>query len=449
MSVPRRVRFSVLVVVASLTLVPGALAAGEVDVSVGEGGAVSVGSDPSSGRSLVVWGQGVPDGHGYVSLDLHSRVIDEDGSPAGPPRRIGGGAKPSMLFGGGGQMAAIAADSRRQRHLVAWAAHKPGMGRTPCSPAPPVNPLFGEQPACAQADTEIFIRLLDRHGRPLGNELKVSNVGPPDSGEFFAASPTLAYDERSDSYLLIYTGALTTDQNQGALFVQRIKPNGYPDGPAAALRVQPQRSSHGPATRLAADPRGGFLLVYSWGATSTSRGLFAQRLTAAGKLTGTRSSLPTAAGGGAGSVELAFDRRRRRALLVSSTSAPGSSGYQAQQLRASGAPATAPVTLNLPDSNGAVLVASDPRRGGWSYGFGDTAPRLVSRVYVQRANAAGRPLATPRLVTAPDARALEPRLSATPGGTLIVAWSQQPINCAASACTIGAPDTIMARLIRP
>ena len=137
------------------------------------------------------------------------------------------------------------------------------------------------------------------------------------------------------------------------------------------------------------------------------------------------------------------------ALLVSSTSAPGSSGYQAQQLRASGAPATALVTLNFPDSNGAVLVASDPRRGGWSYGFGATAPRLVSRVYVQRANAAGRPLATPRLVTAPDARALEPRLSATPGGTLIVAWSQQPINCAASACTIGAPDTVMARLIRP
>ena len=449
MSISRWLSLSVLVVVAGLTAVPCALAAGEVDVSVGEGGAVSVGSDPRSGRSLVVWGEAVPDGDGYVALDLHSRVIDEDGSAVGASRRIGGGAIPSMLFGGGGQMTAIAADSRRQRQLVAWAAHKPGMGRTPCTPAPPVNPLFGDQPACARVDTEIFIRLLDRAGRPLGSELQVSDVGPPDRGEFAATSPTLAYDERLDTYLLVYTAALSTDEHQGALFVQRIKPSGYPDGPAAILKVLPQQSSYGPATRLAADPRGGHLLVYSWGASDTTRGLFAQHLSATGEPAGARWSLPTAAGGGAGSFELAFDRRRRRALLVSSTSAPGSSGFQAQQLRASGAPATPPVTLRFGGGNGSVLVASDPKRGGWSYGFVRAAPRLVSRVYVQRADAAGRPRGTPRLVTSPDARALEPRLSATPGGTLLVGWSQQPLNCSAEACTAGAPDTVMARLIRP
>jgi len=107
------------------------------------------------------------------------------------------------------------------------------------------------------------------------------------------------------------------------------------------------------------------------------------------------------------------------------------------------------VTLPFGGGNGPVLVASDPKRGGWSYGFVRAAPRLVSRVYVQRASPAGRPLGTPRLVTSPDARALEPRLSATPGGTLLVGWSQQPLNCSADACTAGAPDSVMARLIRP
>ncbi len=67
----------------------------------------------------------------------------------------------------------------------------------------------------------------------------------------------------------------------------------------------------------------------------------------------------------------------------------------------------------------------------------------------RRSPATGRQLGTPRLVTSPDARALEPRLSATPGGTLLVGWSQQPLNCSADACTAGAQETVMARLIRP
>jgi hypothetical protein len=431
--------------------VPAATAAPEAELFAGDGAAVSLDHDPATRRTLAVWGRGVPDGHGFVSLDMYARMVDENGRPLAAARLIGSGGKPSLAFGGGGQMTAMATDSRRHRRLVAWAAHKPGMGRSPCATTltPAQLVLFGPQPACERADTEIFVRLLDRNGRPLGGELQVSDIGPPDRGEFASAAPALAYDARSDSYLLVYAAAVTGDDTQGALFAQRIKRSGYPDGPPTRLALQPQSVSVAPVSRLIADPRGGYLLVYAWGAQQASRGLFAQRLTASGALAGGPVTLATTTGAGVGSFELAFDGQRRRALLVSSAGTPGSSDFTAQQLTTSGAPATSPVPVPAGIGNGNVRVAADTKGGGWTYAFVRDAPRLVSRVYVQRASASGRPLGRATAVTGPDDRASEPSLAATDRGTVVVGWADEPVTCKADACTGGGAGTVNVRLLRP
>jgi hypothetical protein len=429
--------------------VPAATAAPEAELFAGDGGAVSLDLDPATGQTLAVWGRGVPDGHGFVSLDMYARMVGEDGRPRAAARRIGGGGKPSLLFGGGGQMTAMATDSRRHRRLVAWAAHKPGMGRSPCATTltPAQLALFGE-PACERADTEIFARLLDRNGRPLGNELQVSDIGPRDRGEFASAAPALAFDGQADSYLLVYAAAVTGDDTRGALFAQRIKRSGYLDGAPTRLALQPQAVSFAPVSRLVADPRGGYLLVYAWG-EQTSQGLFAQRLTASGALAGGPVALAPADGTGVGSFELAFDGLRRRALLVSSTGAPGSSGFSAEQLKASGVPATSPVPVPAGDGNGNIRVAPDTRAGGWTYAFVRDGPRLVSRVYVQRASASGRPLGRAIAVTGEDDRASEPSLAATGRGTVVVGWADEPVTCQANACTGGGVGTVNVRLLRP
>lgn len=439
-------------------LVAAPWAASATGVAIGEGGGASLATDPSSGRTLAITGKVVPDGDGFVSGDLYSRVLSERGRPLGSARRIGGGQKPNLIFASGGQATTTAVDSRRHRHLVAWEAHKPGMGRSPCPPPPPQPPPapgtpfippFPNQPACVIKDTEIFVRLLDRSGRPLGGELKVSDIGPPDRGELFASAPVVAYDERADSYLLVYAAAVTADDTKGALFVQRIKPNGFPDGPATRLAGQPELVSTGPLTRLAADPKGGFLLAYTWGADFTSRGIYAQRLNAAGQLAGPTRLLAAPAGRGAGTIELAFDRRSRRALLISSTSAPGSSGFQAQQLLASGRPATAPVKLPNGGGNGPVIAAAGPRRGSWTYAFTRRAERLANHVFVQRATAGGRPLGRARRVTSVDARALGPQISALSRGRLLVGWGQEGVSCRGRSCTSTGAMTARVRVIRP
>lgn len=441
---------SLLVGVVLALAVPAATAhaGAPVDLSGRTGGSPALAADPSSGRTLALWGRPGPDGFGNVSLSLSARVLSAGGRPIDTPRQIAVGLKPALFVPG--TVAVAAADPRRGRFLVAYAAHRPGMARAPCPVIPAAGPPLPAGPiVCAITDTEIFVRLLDRRGRPLGPERQVSSVGPAERADTAGTAPVIAFDERSGSYLIVYAGTVDSAGDRAALYARRLSGAGVPEGEAVPLGPQPGAVAQSPYTRLAGDPRGGFLLAYLWGQSATDRALLTQRLGADGRPTTTTQTLPTPGGAGAGSVEMAFDRRKRRALVITSTSAPGSSGFQAQQLRADGQPATPPVRLPDGGGNGPVLAAAHPRAAGWVYTFARSARRLARRVYVQRASAGGRTIGRRRLVTPAGARASEPQLATTSRGGVVVAWSEEAINCRGSACTGTQRLRTYARVVTP
>lgn len=425
---------------------PVATAAPEIIVGESQGILMNVAADPDSGRSLAITGRAMTDPHGYISFDLFASAIGSRGRADGAARSIGDGMKPDMAFNGGAQVS-VAADSRRGRRLVAWSAHKDGMGQTACqSPAPSLT--FSWDLPCAQLDTEIFVRVLDRAGRPIGPQRQVTSIGPRASGQFGSSSASVAYDARADTFLLVFAARVTGVDAQAAIVAQRLRPDGEPIGGPRPLALQPAPVSIAPVSRLAADPRGGYLLAYTWGETFRDRRLYTRRLTPAGRTAGPTTALTTR---GAGSVELAFDRRRRRALVVYSNAVPGAkSGFRARLLTAGGRPLAATADLPYRMGTGPVIVASNPDRGGWAYGFVREGDGLAREVLVQRASSTGRPTAAARLVSQPGHRAFEPAITAIPGGTLLVAWSEQPIRCdAGGGCIGGGGDSIHARLIRP
>ena len=121
--------------------------------------------------------------------------------------------------------------------------------------------------------------MLDRTGRAVGPERQVSSTGPPASGLFRAGAATVAYDARSDSYLVTFAALVTGDSEDAALVAQRLRPDGSPLGEARTLALQPEPLAKRPNATLVADPRGGYLLVYIWGQYNR-QAIYARRLRA-------------------------------------------------------------------------------------------------------------------------------------------------------------------------
>ncbi|HEV2060670.1 MAG TPA: hypothetical protein VGR11_15055, partial [Solirubrobacteraceae bacterium] len=247
------------------TVAPAAHAAPEVVVAGGDGVLMAVAAEPGSGRGIAITGRGAPDGNGFISLDLFASALDAAGRPSGAKQSVGGGMKPDFSLIGGAQLS-VATDTKRRRHLVAWSAHKAGMGRTPCPPSGLQPSLMtADLPPCFTDDTEIFVRVVERTGRARGPERQVTNVGPPSSGMFSSAGGSIVYDAKTDTMLLVFAARLSGESGRAALVVQRLRPDGTPLGAPRPLALRPQAQSAGPLTRLVADPRGGHLLVYTWG----------------------------------------------------------------------------------------------------------------------------------------------------------------------------------------
>ncbi|MBW3607980.1 MAG: hypothetical protein KY463_06445 [Actinobacteria bacterium] len=426
---------------------PAAHAAPEVVVADGDGVLMAVAAEPGSGRSIAITGRAAPDGNGFVSLDLFASPLDAAGRPAGPKQLVGGGMKPDFSLIGGAQLS-VATDTKRRRHLVAWSAHKPGMGRTACPPSGLQPSLMtADLPPCFTDDTEIFVRVVERTGRARGPERPVTNVGPPSSGMFSSAGASIVYDAKTDTVLLVFAARLTGEAGRAALLAQRLRPDGTPLGPPRRLALRPQALSAGPLTRLVADPRGGHLLAYTWGERDDDRRLYARRLTPAGQPSGPTRTLSADAVGG---VQLAFDRRRRRALVVYSSAVPGAeNGVRARLLSAAGRPLAAAANLPYRLRAGPVVVASDPARGGWAYGFVRDSSGPARQVFVQRATSTGRPAGTPRMVSQPAHRAGEPLLASTGGGTLLVGWTDTKIACDFGGGCVTGTSSVRTRLVRP
>lgn len=418
---------------------PVALAAREVVIADHQGPFVNAATDPDTGRSVAIMGSAVPDGVGASSLELFASAVDRRGHSSGPAVRIGGGMKIGLTIDPSG-FVNFATDSRRGRQLAAWAAYKPGMGLTACVPT------FGTGSPCLKTDTEIFVRLLSRTGRTIGVERQVTSIGPPARGDIPSSDPRLAYDAKSDSYLLVFTSRVTGDDIHGALFAQRLRSDGTPLSAPRLLALQPQPLSVDPQARLVADARGGYLLAYTWGDSFAGRRLYTRRLTAKGRPVGPTASVADDAVGG---LELAMDARRR-ALVVYSPAAPGEEGgVRARLLSAGGRPLARAVALPYRLGRGLAVVTADPSRDGWVYGFVREGKGIFSSVLVQRATSTGRPAGAARQVSQPDRSAFQPRITAVRGGAIVAVWAEDHLVCQGDTCTSDGVVSARMRSIRP
>ena len=426
---------------------PRALAATEVVIA--NGGFMDLAIDPGSGRGVAISSDLAPGSRpGNMTMRLYASALDATGRPSGAANLFGDGFSPDFM---GPHLIAMATDVRRGRHLVAYTATKPGMGSSPCEPLPTPPPgaiVFPTDPQrqCAIVDQEIFVRVLDRAGRAVGPERQITSVGAPASGLFRSGAPNVSYDARSDSYVVVFSALVTGDQQASALLSQRLRADGAPLGAPRALALQPEALAYRPQAALLADPRGGSLLVYTWGQAGQQR-LYARRIRADGALQGPTSTLT---GTGIGAFEVDFDRRRRRALVVYTRGGGVEDGIRARLLSAAGRPLADPANLPYRIGAGAITVASDNDSGRWLYGFVREGKALERQAFVQSADRQGA-LQGPARALSPDSNssAAPPLLTPARRGTVLARWFQAPINCdSGGGCTTGS-GSLHLRLIRP
>ena len=174
----------------------------------------------------------------------------------------------------------VAVDTRSNQYLIAWQGDD--------SVAPLVDEEF-----------EVFVQRLSATGLEIGNDSRISDMGPNGDVNFGAFSPAVAYNATADEFLVAWhgddnTGALVDQENE--IFVQRLSSGAVeigtdtrisdmgPDGNAAFVATFPA---------VAFDATANQYLV-SWTSDDNTGTLvdeefeiFAQRLSATGAELGT------------------------------------------------------------------------------------------------------------------------------------------------------------------
>jgi hypothetical protein len=105
-----------------------------------------------------------------------------------------------------GQDPAVAYNSQANQYLVVW-----------------------EGDDSTHNETEIYGRLLDTGGGPLGGEFRVSDMGPDGNVNFAASDPSVAYDAQANEYLVVWEGDDNTAplvDNEFEIFGQRLSAAG-------------------------------------------------------------------------------------------------------------------------------------------------------------------------------------------------------------------------------
>lgn len=77
--------------------------------------------------------------------------------------------------------------------------------------------------------SEIFARLVDAAGTPLGAEFPISDMGPPAVAGFEAQTPAVAYNARRNEYLVVWRGDDDTGplvDGEFEIFAQRLTAGG-------------------------------------------------------------------------------------------------------------------------------------------------------------------------------------------------------------------------------
>ena len=417
-----------LLFIAALLGLPAAAGAAPRTLS-GDGAAPQLVADAVTGRTLAVWFRTSTDHGGAVASDVVTRLVDRSGRPVAPERTIATGALPEIGYNGGSQFS-VALDRRRHRWLVAWSGHQPEMGRASCpSMGGPFD--FSSGDSCAVRHREIIVRVLDRRGRPIGGERRVTATGAADDPHASAVVPSAAYDARNDAFMVAYAHTTDLANSRGVLLARRLRPDGTPLGGQRLLALRPQPDSLNPLVRLAARPGGGFLVGFTWGEGFNDRHLFLRRLSPGGRPTGPTRRLTPADGPGAGGVDLVVAAAGKRALVRWSMARPGArSGMRARVVALDGTPVAS--TVALPYTVGVGPIAAAPEAGGrgWLYVFARERDKQ-REMLVQSATRAGRPTGPSRRISAEDEhRPQEPAVAPAGTGRFLTAWTEYRLNAA-------------------
>lgn len=341
-----------LVLVVGLVLVPG-VARAEPGVLL------DLITDPASGHGLALIGdQGGPGDASAVRAQPLSAQGALVGSPSGVVDDVHSGFVDHMVV--------AAYDPSRRHYLVAWAGHTPDMASGPCpqpgglGAGPPVPPGGF---TCQREDAEIFVRLVDVDGVPVGAARRLSSTGPASSADDFATSPSVV--RVAGGFVVAWAGAVTGDGTHAALFDERLSPAGSPAGPPRRLRLRPQATGVRPVLRLVSGPGArGALLVFTWAQRPNAWRLFAARLDDAGRA-GRAREVRT----GDRAVDLddvVAANGQPGALAIWSPAVAGShADFRARLLTPAGRPAGPVHVLPFREGTGPIAAASDLDGHGW------------------------------------------------------------------------------------
>ena len=175
-----------------------------------------------------------------------------------------------------GQDAAIAYNSQANQSLVVWGGDDTTDG-----------------------ENEIFGRLVDGAGNPLGGQFRISAMGPDANASFRALDPAVAYNSQANEYLVTWDGddnTLPLVDNESEIFGQRLTAGGAETGAddfrISTMGPDANTSFEATATEVVYNSQANEYLV-TWegeddtGALVDEEGeIFGQRLTAAGAETG-------------------------------------------------------------------------------------------------------------------------------------------------------------------
>lgn len=420
-----------MVLLATTVLTLGSAAPVEAEDLSSYGEDVRLAGPASEGRALAVFTRTVVRDDGSTSLDVLARRVGRDGRPLGEELLVGQDAAPGP--GVVGDAATAAYDSRRRRWLVAWSGHEPGMAQVPCPPPHP--PEY----ACRRAKREIQVRVVDASGRLGGAARQVTETGAPDDVGAIGAVPALAYDRRTDRFLLV---AAAFRENLGMLVDRVLTADGVPAGASRQLALTAAPNTPVPEARLAALPQGGFLLAF----TSGDMELHTRPLGASGRPRGRTRTISKPGRPGAFSPALAVDATTGEALVVWFEARSGAKGgVRARRLAADGRSAGRTRELPFPVGVGAVSVT--PFGRGWLYGFTEerAMPVLGRAALVHRAGRSGALTGSPGVVSEDDAAG--PAVVDAGGGRALVGWTYRPVSRGPLPMQI--PPRPRAQLVRP
>jgi hypothetical protein len=259
---------------------------------------------------------------------------------------------------------------------------------------------------------EIWGRLLDARGTPLGGQLRISAVGPDGDPDFQATEPAVAYNARTNEYLVAWQGwDLGQTSGEEEVFVQRLTATGAEVG-ADDARI----SVTGPDGDLdfdAQDPAvaangasGEYLVAWRGDVAEGEDEVFAQRLDPAGSQVGADDLRLSDMGPegdtrfDAGAPAVAHNGRTGEYLVAwhGAEAAAGDVEIHVQRLDAGGAE-TGANDQRISDTGAAFARAAGPavaaseRSGEYLVAWdGDDSPPLAGgerEIFVQRLDPAG------------------------------------------------------------